>query len=221
MVESFKELIHLFTDKSRSWGHKTAIFISIIGIVFLFDFCFNITYNLALNNKISQLETIQKLKIGYANDTIKLRKIEKIENQIINKTHYADYIQENLLENTVVKTISKSELDISKNPINKPITVKPTFSLFWMVLSSNYILLIVFVFLIFIPLYPNNKINSELLLGWFASLVSSLIVISIITWIAYKIPLILNNPNFNYILNFIIQTAFIVLIARMNKNKQN
>lgn len=221
MIESFKEIIHLFTDKSKSWGYKTAVFISIIGVVFLVDFCFNVSYNITLNNKISQLEKIQKLKIGYSNDTLKLKKIEQIENQVINKVHYTDYIKENLFESPNIKIVPKTVASSTKNQIKKASITKPSFSLFWMVITSNFLLIIILPFLIFMPLFPSTKITSEVLLGWFASLVFISGIICFITWISYQIPLVLNNPNYNYILNFIIHMAFMILIARMNKNKQN
>lgn len=221
MIESFKELINLFTDKSKSWGHKTAVIISIIGIAFLIDLCFDVSYNITLNNKISQLEEIQKLKIGYSNDSLKLRKIEKIENQVINKVHYTDYIEESLFKKSNIKSTSKNVTNNKKSQVKKVTVIEPTFSLFWMVISSNYLLVIIFPFLLFLPLYPKTKINSTVLLGWFSSLVVISGIICLITWMAYQIPLILKNPIYNYILNFIIQSIFIAINVKMNKNKQN
>jgi hypothetical protein len=70
----FKYFIDLIKDKTTSWGFKTALFISVIGLIFVADFYLGFSYNYHLNNKIEQLEKISYLKKEYPTDSIILKR---------------------------------------------------------------------------------------------------------------------------------------------------
>lgn len=88
-----------------------------------------------------------------------------------------------------------------------------------MVLSSNYLLAIMIPFVIFLPLYDKNSRSGNGIAGWISALAIFGGIISLITWISYQIPLIWNNPIWNYILNFLIHTLFWVLIIKLENDK--
>jgi hypothetical protein len=90
-----------------------------------------------------------------------------------------------------------------------------------MTFTSNYLFVIILPFLIFLPLYNKDGRKASNLAGWFASLIMIGIFGAITTWIAYKIPIIWNNPIWNYVLNFLIHTIFWILIIKGNEKNKN
>ena len=94
-------------------------------------------------------------------------------------------------------------------------------SYFWMFITSNYFFILIFSILIFLPLFGKQQRTLKSLSGWFAGLVSFSLIMIIVTWIAFKIPIIDNNPIYNYILNVIIHTFFIVIIVKNSDKELN
>ena len=172
MIEGIKNIIELFLDKSKHWTLRTGVFISIIGLLFILDFTFDLSYNYFINNKLDNLEKIQNIKKGYSADTLKLKKIAVFEYQILNKKHYTEslFFSFNSLKNSITPNI------IDQNPTNKTtpktVTNKPNIrSYFFMLLSSNFLFLIVFTILIFSPLFDKELKSLKSLSSWFASLI--------------------------------------------------
>ena len=227
MIEEIRKIIEIFLDKSKHWTLRAGIFISILGFIFIVDFSLNLSYNYHLSNKLEHLEKINSLKKVYENDSLKLKNILETENRIILKKHYSDYLLnldllDNFSFNDPKKSISPKINDQKpkNNTIPKTITKKKNIpSYFWMLVSSNYFLLLVFVILIFVPLFGKEQRTLKSLTGWFAGLISFALMIFIITWIAFKIPILFGNPIYNYILNAVIHTVFIALIV-MNSDKR-
>ena len=146
-----------------------------------------------------------------------MSKIVKLENKIINKEHYTEFLSRNLSNISFKTNIKDQNVNQSTNEITT--TIKPIKSLFWMAFSSNYLLAIILSFLIFLPLYNSDSRTGSGILGWFASIIMIGVMGALVTWISYQIPLIWNNPIWNYILNFLIHTLFWVLIIRLGNDK--
>ncbi len=220
MGDIFKHFIDLIKDKTTSWGFKTAIFISVIGLIIASDFYLGFSYNYHLNNKIEQLEKISNLKKNYPNDSIILNGLSKMERKVFHKKHYSDELSRLFLKDTIKSEIS--EIIDQNNPANnkpKTTTKKPIRSIYWMTFTSNYLFVIILPFLIFLPLYSKDGRKANAIAGWFASLIMFGIFGAISTWIAYQIPLIWNNPIWNYILNFLIHSLFWFLIIKLGNDK--
>jgi hypothetical protein len=118
MISDIKALFDFFLDKSRSIGNKTALFISIVGIAFIIDNCFDISYNLYISNKLDNLETLNNLKQVYKNDTARLQELFKTEQKIFNRKHYLDFLSFH-----ISKIDFKSEKIDSKNVAIKIVVV--------------------------------------------------------------------------------------------------
>ncbi|AMC10282.1 hypothetical protein Lupro_02995 [Lutibacter profundi] len=215
MTESIKHFFNLLFDNSKSWTFRTAAGISIIGFLILTDITLSFTYNIYINNKIDQLEKIQTLKKDYKYDSLKLKKIVFLENKILNKEHYTEFLSRNL-SNISFKSSIKDQ-NVNQSTTDTITTTKPIQSLFWMVFSSNYLLVLISPFLILLPVYNRESRTGAGILGWFASLVMIVAIVTLITWISYQIPLIWHNPIWNYILNFLIHTLLLILIVKLNK----
>lgn len=227
MIEGIKNIVELFLDKSKHWTLRAGVFISVIGVLFILDFTLDLSYNYYVSRKLENLEKIQILKKDYSTDDLKLKKILFLEEKIMSKKHYSEFIFPDLsfpdfsfssLKNsTIAKTTDQNptKIVIPKTKTNNP----KIRSYFWMLISSNYLFVIVFVIMIFLPLTGKEQRTLKSISGWFAGLVVFSLIIIFVTWISFRIPLINNEPIYNYILNFIIHTLFIVLIAKNNNNK--
>lgn len=219
MVSEFvKTFFELILDKSKSFGFKTALFISIIGAIFITDCFFNVSYNFFVSNKLTNLERVNNLKSIYKNDSIQLENLYQIEHRLLKKQHYLDFISFHLLK----IDFKSNTTDQKKNQIIKTKTKNRSIirSRFWMTLTSNYLLVILLPFMLIMPIFAKDKLTGQTLLGWFASIVLICGIVLFITWIAYQIPIIFGNPVWNYILNALIHTFFIFLFAGLFTNKK-
>ena len=219
MIGDIKAFFDLLFDKSRSFGFKTALFISLIGAVFIVDYFFNISYNIFISNKLSNLESVNNLKPIYKNDSIQFDRLLKIETELLNKRHYLDFISFHLSKiDFKSKNTDQQEDQIIKEKTIKKNTIR---SRFWMIFSSNFFLILVFPIFLFLPLFGKEKITGSFILGWFASLILITGLIILITWIAYQIPIIFNNYTCNYILNALIHLLFAIIIVKSSKTTKN
>ena len=220
MGDILKHFIDLIKDKTTSWGFKTALFISVIGLIFVSDFYLGFSYNYHLNNKIEQLGKISSLKQKYTTDSIILNGLSEMERKVFNNKHYSDKLSRLFLKDSI-KSETSEIIDQNKPANNKPKTTtkKPIRSIYWMSITSNYLLVIILPILLFLPLFSKDGRNSNAIVGWFASLIMFGIIGAITTWISYQIPLILNNPIYNYVMNFSIHTLFWIIIIKLGKEK--
>jgi ATP-dependent Zn protease len=220
-LDFLKQIRELLFDNSTSWGKFIAKFISIIVFLLIFDFLLSFTYNIHISNKLEQLGKITLIKSEYKKDSINNIQIEKLEKQILNKEHYYEFLPR------IFSKISFNQ-EIKAQKINQEITestniIKPIFSVFWMTLSSNLLIIIILPFLIFLPAYNKDSRSGNGIASWISSVAMLCLMISFVTWIFYQIPLILENPVYNYVLNFLVQTLFWILIIKIGnkRNKKN
>ncbi|WP_222931280.1 hypothetical protein, partial [Xanthovirga aplysinae] len=166
-----------------------------------------------------QLERIQSLKTSYKVDTLNLYKIIRLEQDVINKKHYSDFLKfsfpthkENSIPNEIKKIQNNFKTIESQNSNSLKV------SSLWMVISSTYSLLLIFPFLILLPV--NQEFDKNAIFGWFSLIVILAALITSITVIAYQIPIINENPFYNYLLNAGIHLVFIILfIIIIRKNR--
>lgn len=216
MIEAIKHFFNLLFDNSRSWGFRTAAGISIIASLILADWFLNFSFDIQMNYKINQLEKIQNIKKEYKNDTLKLNKVMSLEKRILYKEHYTEFLLRNI-KNISVQSNEVEEIIQDKTKYK----IRPKRSVFWMAVTSNYLFILVFPFLLFLPLYGKDSRTANAIVGWFASLIMIGGTGVFVTWISFQIPLIYNNPIYNYILNFIIHSAFWFLIIKFWSRKNN
>lgn len=222
MDKILDRVFKFFENKSIHLGLRTSIFIISIFLLTICDYYFNFSYDYHLSNKIEKLESINNLKTVYQSDSLKLTKLTDLENRIFERTHYSDRLRN--FDLSQIKIFKKSDSTEIKNSVikNGNTTInKPIRSLFWMVLSSNYFFVFTIIILLILPFTGSVHREMKNILGSIAVIIIIIGIISLITWIAYKIPLIWNRPYLNYILNFIIQSPFVYLIYGWNKTGKN
>ena len=222
MDKLLDRIIKFFDNKSFSFRLRTSIFIISLFALITSDYFFNFTYDYHLNNKIEKLESLNKLKKIYESDSLKIVELTEVENRIFNRTHYSDRLRN--LDLNQINIFKKSDTTEIINPVikNDNTTInKPIRSVFWMVLTSNYFFFILIIGLIIMPFTGSVHRELKNVLGSIAAIILLIGIIYLITWIAYKIPLLWNRPYLNYILNFLIHSPFIYLIFWWNKAGKN
>ncbi len=212
MLTDIKSLLDIFLDKSKSISRRTAIFVSVICFAIITDYVFNISYNIYVTNKLSNLEKVYKLKIIYKTDTVQYSNLIKIEDRLLKKQHYIDYAF------SKIESLNYTDKIIERGNI---INNSKARSGFWMLITSNYFLVIIVIMLLFVPFFDKKARSIEVLVGIVTTLIIITIIIIITTWILFQIPLILDYPILNYFLNAIIHTLFIWLFYKMSKDKTN
>lgn len=115
------------------------------------------------------------------------------------------------------KLIDSLRYELYRKEVKVP--SKNTRNLFWMVITSNYLLVIIAFIMLFIPFVDGQKIDGNLIFGWIASYVILGLWATVTTWVAFKIPIIANNPMYNYGLNLLIHTIFVVLLFSITSKK--
>jgi hypothetical protein len=221
MDKLLDRIINFFENKSIHFGLRTSILIISIFVLFTCDYYFNFTYDSHLNNKIEKLKSINNLKNIYKSDSAKLYELTDLENRIYKRTHYSDRLRN--IDLSQINIFKKSEKTEIINPIikNDNTTInKPIISLFWIGLISNYFYIILVVVLFIMPFIGSVNRQIKNIIGSIAAAIILIGIISFRTWFLFKIPLILNNPIFNYILYFLLHTLFWVLVIIKGKNKK-
>ncbi len=186
------------------------------------DYFVGFSKNYHFNNKIEQLEKLTTLKKTYQSDSIVLPELIEMELEVIQNKHYSDRFSSLFLNES--NDSEKSKIINKKNSENKNLSTiinRPARSLFWMTFSSNYLLALILPFLVFLPFYNKDNRTGKGILGWFSSLVILGIMIAIVTWLAYLIPLIGNNPNWNYLLNIVLHSLFWFVVIKLGNKKKN
>lgn len=216
------KIINFFENKSFSFRLRTSIFIISLFALTISDYVFDFSYDYHLNNKIEQLESIDNLKKIYKTDSLKLVELTKLENRIFKRTHYSDRLRN--LDLNQINIFKKSDTTKIISPVikNENATIKsPIRSLFWMVLSSNYFFIILIIGLIIMPFTGSVHRELKNILGSIAAIILLIGLISLITWIMYKIDLIWNRPYVNYILNIVLHSPFLYILYWWNKTGKN
>ncbi len=85
----------------------------------------------------------------------------------------------------------------------------------WMFVSSNYLFLLISLMLWIFPWFSKEQKKGSIFIGIFASQVMLIIIMLVVYWTAYFIPLLIGNPLCNYALNAIIHLALFILGTRI------
>ncbi|MDX1760928.1 MAG: hypothetical protein R3218_02110 [Christiangramia sp.] len=220
MDKLIERILKFFENKSISFGLRTSIFIISLFVLITSDYFFDFSYDYHLDNKIERLESINNLKNIYESDTLKIRELTELENRIYNRTHYSYRVRN--IDLSHINIFKQSEIKEINSPVNenkKTTLKKPIRSLFWMVLTSNYFFILLVIVLIILPFTGSVHRELKNVLGSIAAIIILIGIISLITWLAYKIPLIWNRPYLNYILNIILHSPFLyILYVSTKKN---
>jgi len=213
----FSSIIHFLTDKTRNLSSK-ALFIVFGFILLIFlDNTFSFSYYYNTSQKVTQIKEINE---GLKDSTFSVsekKKLLKLRTDIIEhktlKDKAYDYLTNLNFETSdeeATETVETVELEAKRNSRIHFIT-----SAWWLVLSFGIILIA----LPFVLLTERKDIFTTLLgfifMGGFAYLIALLL-----SKVFSFIPLIDNNPMYNYILNVILSGIVLLIMLLAGKKKK-
>ncbi|WP_028891146.1 hypothetical protein [Tenacibaculum sp. 47A_GOM-205m] len=215
----FSSIIHFLTDKTRNLSSK-ALFIVFGFILLIFlDNTFSFSYYYNTSQKVTQIKEINE---GLKDTTLSVsekKKLIKLRNDIIEHKTLKDKVYDYLTnlnfetsDEETTETIKTAEKETERNSKIHFIT-----SAWWLVLSFG----IIAIALPFVLLTERKDIFTTLLgfifMGGFAYLIALLL-----SKVFSFIPLIDNNPIYNYILNAVLSglILLIMILAGKKKNKK-
>jgi len=180
------------------------------------------------NNQISTIKTDTVFIIKY--DTIiqirdssflfwNFHIFDTVGDLRINKAHNLNNLKDlDSLKGDFDDSLKVEDLGLKQND---EVIMKKSRSRIWHTLTSSYLLIIVMLFLPFVP-FTQKPFDWTMVIGmWIGS-----ILIAGLVWLNQYlfglIPVILNRPWINYLINFLISTSFWVWIGiRSEKKKKN
>lgn len=205
MTNWIDSVLGFFADQTRRVSTKLLLGLSIIMLLWLIDNTFGFSYYYSNENKISQINKIQILLDNQKLDSnLKLR-LTSLQRDVINRQSIKDYIRLSL--RNIFTTNSSS------NQNNNPISAKPIKNtlLFKVSAGGVYLLFIVFSpLLIFVGrgnVFKRGVIITFIMMFLFG--ITMLLNIGL-----GLIPIILNQPIYNYILNVLVQFSTLLLIYK-------
>lgn len=219
------KIINVIFDKSKSIGLRSwVVFLSLIAL-FTVDYIANFTYDIHVSYKLETLEKINNLKKEYKNDSLYAIQLSTLETEYKERTHYYDYAHDyyNRFLNFSISLFKSDNKEIIKSQIKKAntITNNPMRSNLWMFVSSNFFFILLTLFIFITPIFSKELNTKESLLGLSIVLVIVICAMLFANWTAYFIPILFNNPIWNYILNFIIHTTIITIVLIIGYKSQN
>tara|TARA_R110001606_G_C15298763_1_gene642349 strand:- start:181 stop:849 length:669 start_codon:yes stop_codon:yes gene_type:complete len=213
----FSSIIHFLTDKTRNLSSK-ALFIvfGVILLVFL-DNTFSFSYYYNTSQKITQVNKINEVLKDSTFSVLEKKKLIKLRTDIIEhktlKDKSYDYLT-NLNFETSEGDHSKI-IETVKSEAQRNSRIHFITSSWWLILSFG-------IFAIAIPflLLTQKRDIFNTLLGFIFIEGFAYLIALLLSKIFSFIPLIDNNPIYNYILNVILSGIILFILVLVAKNKK-
>jgi hypothetical protein len=218
MIEQFIRLLKMFTDKEINPFIKIITIVFILSAIYLLNNSLDFVANYRLNNKLTQLE---KISILLKDSTLtKTQKDALFKNRIYVLYHqslldrlFCLFENNAFSENSKITTQTERIKPSNNSEPNVGVIKNPYLHFIF----SNLILII---FVLMIPFFSVNKeTNAFGIIAVFVIIyIIGGLVCLLISYLMNLIPIILNRPWLNYILDFLIQLIlWLILIFGSNK----
>jgi hypothetical protein len=211
----FSSILHFLTDKSRKISTKAIVIVLSLLLLAIIDNTFSFSYFYNTSNKVNQLQKISEILKDKTLDKTENEKILLLRKDILTHQTYKDKIY-NYLTNLDFDTTKKIDEAESNQIGQRNEYIHLLTSAWWLLLPIGLLIL----------LYPyiiiserKQILNTTIGLIFLTGL--SYLVSLLLSKIFSFIPLIDNNPIYNYILNFILSGLILLIITLMgNKVKK-
>jgi hypothetical protein len=211
----FSSILHFLTDKSRKISTKAIVIVLSLLLLAIIDNTFSFSYFYNTSNKVNQLQKISEILKDKTLDKTENEKILLLRKDILTHQTYKDKIY-NYLTNLDFDTTEKIDEAESNQIGQRNEYIHLLTSAWWLLLPIGLLIL----------LYPyiiiserKQILNTTIGLIFLTGL--SYLVSLLLSKIFSFIPLIDNNPIYNYILNFILSGLILLIITLMgNKVKK-
>ena len=203
----FSSILHFLTDKSRKISTKAIVIVLSLLLLAIIDNTFSFSYFYNTSNKVNQLQKISEILKDKTLDKTENEKILLLRKDILTHQTYKDKIY-NYLTNLDFDTTEKIDEAESNQIGQRNEYIHLLTSAWWLLLPIGLLIL----------LYPyiiiserKQILNTTIGLIFLTGL--SYLVSLLLSKIFSFIPLIDNNPIYNYILNFIFSKKIYVIFS--------
>lgn len=165
--------------------------------------------------EIKTTQTIQNKPIILSKeDSLKMEKMLILSDYKIKDKNFKEYFHFfDSLRNSQQKVTEKIEVKTTKQP-NKRIAANERSKL-WMFLSANFLFILIALIMFIASFFTKEQKKGNLIVGIFAFEVILAFIMLLVYWSAYLIPIILNNPLYNYLLNAFIHLIIVIIGIRL------
>ncbi len=230
-MDFFAGLVSFFTDKKHSISSKVLGIIFIVATVFFINDLLGFTFYYSVNQKINQIEKIEKLKRDTLLSPENFVFLNRLEARLKDRENIVDrfinMFKETALNETgklSVETSKTTNIDFEMNTSSKEKRVLiennediDLRSRLWHTISSTFVFLFILIIVPFMPFITKDFSKGSLLAVIFIFVLTSGLV-----WLSQYllglIPLIRNTPIINYLINASTQIAIGYLLVRLIKN---
>ncbi len=236
MVKEFFHLITSLFDKTLSWTTKTVTFFLILLFAWFANNTFDFIHNFRTSYKLEQLEKIKTILTDTTLTNIQRQQLLTDRDYIIRNRSQLDYLSS--FFESLPSHISFTKRTTEANKPTKTAQPKNSETSFPVIIDSNCILLknywlhflfsnFFLILALLVAPFVAFKNNEKLYVKIFATLIMGIIVYFIcvfVAWVLDFIPIILNRPWINYILDFIIQIilwATLLAVTGLIQKKKN
>lgn len=217
-MELVNSIFNFFTDRTKKFSHKTITIFIVVVLLIVIDNSLSFTYHYNNTRKIEEIEKLNFIVIDSTLLKEEVLQLKELRSNIINHKTWKDRIYDKII--TIdFKTKDNNDVSIVKNDASKATSERD----YWIhFISSSWILIILMIIMPLTIFFDKSSF----------SLTSFLSIIFVVepffyglSWTFAKafslIPIINNNPIYNYVLNSIIHLLVFLLIGFMsNKNKK-
>lgn len=210
-MDLFTTIIKSLTDKTTKLSHKFLMLFALVISVIIIDNTLSFSKNYNNTKKTNQIEKLNNIIKDSTLTKSEIKQLKELRSNIISHKTLKDHIYDKYLsikfKNEKTNT-SKYEADIK----TRNYTVH--------FITSNWLLLLLMIVMVFVPFFSNEGSFNTMLLG----VIFLEFVFFGLAWLCAKIlsllPVIYGNPNLNYILNGLISIGIFALLFRYF-NKHN
>lgn len=213
-------IFYFLTDKTKPISARYgSIFIAIF-LLICADIVTGVSYHFWSHAQLNNLEQIVRMEDSYEMENTTKSYLEQLETTIVKRKHYT----ERLYFLFAGSSDAQRSMENISQP-NKTNAKSSILNIYWMILSSNLSIVLVFFFLIIGILSPKNlkSFKAADISGLAGLTIMLFFWIVIVTIISYQIPVISDSkPYLNYILNLVIHFVFMIIFTYPAiKNRKN
>lgn len=224
-MELVNSIFHFFTDKTKKLPYKLILLLSTLVLIALLDNFLSFSYSYNNNNKIAQIEGINNILNDTSITKYEREKLLVLRKDILNRSTWKDKSYDVLtsieFKNDKKSNVNVPEIKGTKNS-SQVSKEKPKFierDYWWHFISSSWL----FIILMFV--IPVISFLDKETIFW--QTIGVIIILEPllygICWIYAKvfsiIPIIYNNPFYNYFLNATLCLLSILLFSFFGKKK--
>lgn len=214
-MEFLNSIFHFFTDRTRRLSSKAIISIIVFVLIILIDNTLSFSYYYNTEKKIEQVSNINKILGDTTLSKPAKKELLKLREDIINRKTWKDKTWD-LVSNMNFTKDNNSIVNQTSEQTEEKVDER---SYLWHFISSSWLILILLVAFPFIGIF-DKKTPLGQAIGILLILEPTLYGLA---WILAKIfsfiPIIFNNPTFNYILNAILCVGIFALFGIFGKKK--